>query len=246
MDSYAQASNSYIHEELKQRAEAIARASHLFETSAQRFAEGLNADFASSVLIRIYLTCPFKRLHPIEEEFAKQAAKSAGVEDQLRDDTQVLCLMGTKGRRPQWGDRRQSKGHLAIPLVSSKFVQRIPMIARLLKEFGIGTDWLDVGDKTSLIARSLGRLATVFYVPDAATFRDHANRLVIPAQDFVTENRVKTVFGVGGAYVNGYICAILCFVSESLDRSVAERFLPIINFYKHATASMVTSGRLFA
>jgi hypothetical protein len=245
MLSYAEASNRYFHDDLKQRTTTIAGTQTL-EAAAQRFAEELYSDFASSVLVRLYVTIPYDHLPLSVKAFVNQAACSADVEDQIRDDTLVLCLMGTKGKRVEWRDRRHSKNHLAIPLVSSKFVQRIPMITRLLKEFGIGTDWLDQPDKHNMICKSLGKVATLFYVPDAATFRDHDNRLVIPAQDFVSQNGVKTVFGVGGAYANGYICTILCFVSETLDRSVVDRFLPIINFFKQATTSAVMKGRLFA
>jgi hypothetical protein len=120
------------------------------------------------------------------------------------------------------------------------------MIARLLGEFGIGTDWLNEADKASIIAKSMGKMATVFFVPDAASFRDSSNRLVIPVQDFVAQNNVKTVFGVGGAYANGSICTVLFFVSETLDRSVVDRFLPVVNFFKHSTTSAVMGGRFFA
>jgi hypothetical protein len=245
MESYTEASNNYFHTDLKNRTTSISNSPTL-EQAAQRFVEELYADFASSVLVRLYSTVPYEKLTPSRKAFVEQIARSAGVTDQIQEDTQVLCLMGTKGKRAEWNDRQQSKGHLAIPLVSAKFVQKIPMIARLLNEFGIGTDWLDREEKTSIITRSLGRIATVFYVPDATTFRDHANRLVIPAQDFVSQNSVKTVFGVGGAYANGYICAVLWFVTETLDRTVVDRFLPVINFFKHATTESVMNGRLFA
>jgi hypothetical protein len=244
MKSYSEASISYFHDDLKRRTRLLGSVSTL-EQAAQIFAGELFSDFDSSVLVRVYTTIPYEKLPPSPRAFADQIARSAGVAAEVRDDTMVLCLMGTKGKRPEWGDRRRSKGHLAIPLVSRKFVQAIPMITRLLNEFGIGTDWLDQPDKTRIITRSMGRIATVFYVPDAATFRDNANRLVIPASDFVTQNNVQTVFGVGGAYANGYICTVLFFLSERLDRSVVDGFLPIINFFKHATTTAAMSGHLF-
>jgi hypothetical protein len=244
MHSYAEATNSYFHVDLKKRTTSIAD-SRTLEQAAQRFVEELYSDFGSSVLVRLYTTIPYEKLPLSRKTFVDQIARLSGISEQIRADTQVLCLMGTKGRRAEWTDRRHSKGHLAIPLVSGKFVQSIPMVTRLLNEFGIGTEWLDRPDKTSIITRSMGKVATVFYVPDATTFRDHANRLVIPAQDFVSQNSVRTVFGVGGAYVNGYICTVLWFVSETLDRAVVDRFMPVINFFKHATTQAVMNGRLF-
>jgi hypothetical protein len=244
MNSCVEATNSYFHDTLKKRTATISKAPTL-EEAAQSFVEGLYADFGTVVLVRLYTTVPYTRLSHTTKPFADNIAKSAGVHDQIGPDTEVLCLMGTQGKRAEWCSRLQSKGHLAIPLVSAKFVQRIPMIARLLGEFGIGTDWLNEADKESIIAKSMGKMATVFYVPDAATFRDSLNRLVIPVQDFVAENNIKTVFGVGGAYANGSICTVLFFMSETLDRSVVDRFLPIVNFFKQSTTSVMMTGRLF-
>jgi hypothetical protein len=246
MLSYIEADHQYLHSTLKNWTAATINPTPTLERAAQLYAEQLFSDFSTSVLIRIYATIPYAALPEKARSFAHRLATSAGVADQLYPDTQVLCLMGTKGKRAEWSDRQQSKGHQAIPLVSSKFVQAIPMITRLLNEFGIGTDWLDLPDKTSMITKSMGKIATVFYVPDAATARDPINRLVIPAQDFVKQNGVKTVFGVGGAYAVGCICTVLCFVSETLDRSVVDRFLPVINFFKQATTRPVMDGRFFA
>jgi hypothetical protein len=245
VNSYVEANNAYFHDTLKKRTAGISGFPTL-EEAAQTFVEGLYADFSSSVLVRLYTTIPYSSLSPSTKQFADKIAKSAGVNEQLRPETNVLCLMGTTGKRSAWRDRTQSRGHLAIPLVSSKFVEKIPMITRLLNEFGIGLDWLNEGDQNTIIAKSMGRMATVFYVPDAATFRDSMNRLVIPMQDFVSENNVKTVFGVGGAYANNQICAVLFFVSETLDRTVVDRFLPIVNFFKHSTTHSVMGGRLFS
>jgi hypothetical protein len=245
VNSYVEANNSYFHDTLKKRTAGISGFPTL-EEAAQTFVEGLYADFSSSVLVRLYTTVPFANVSSSAKAFAEKIAKSANVGDQLRSDTPVLCLMGTTGKRAAWRDRMQSRGHLAIPLISSRFVEKIPMITRLLNEFGIGLDWLNEADQSSIIAKSMGRMATVFYVPDAATFRDSLNRLVIPMQDFVSENNVKTVFGVGGAYANNQICAVLFFVSETLDRTVVDRFLPIVNFFKHSTTHSVMGGRLFA
>jgi len=245
VNSCVEATNSYFHDTLKKRAAMMSSAPTL-QAAAQTFVDGLCGDFSTAVLVRLYTTVPYGSLTPTTRSFADNIARSAGVHDQVGPETQVLCLMGTHGKRAAWCERAQSKGHLAIPLVSSKFVQKIPMIARLLGEFGIGTDWLNEADQSSIIAKSMGRMATVFYVPDASTFRDSFNRLVIPVQDFVTENNIKTVFGVGGAYANGSICTVLFFVSETLDRSVVDRFLPIVNFFKQSTTPAVMSGRLFA
>src|SRR5512144_2112177 len=99
-----------------------------------------------------------------------------------------------------WNDRRNSQGHVGIPLATSDFIEAIPMMSRLLKELGMGLDWIDSND-TSMVARALGSSSGLFYVPDAALEIDAKGRKVIAGQDFVKTHGVKTVFGMGGAFI---------------------------------------------
>jgi hypothetical protein len=97
-----------------------------------------------------------------------------------------------------------------------------------------------------MITKTMGRIGAVFHVPDAASYRDRSNRLVIPAQDFVSSQGVKSVIGTRDAYVGGSMVAILCFTKETVPRATAEQFLPVINYFKTGTMGLITSGRLFS
>jgi hypothetical protein len=245
MRTYSEASSDFIHSFLKDKFLRPAMADDRLEGVAQRCADLLYSEFVSSVLVRIYVTCKVADLPQTNRSFVRNVALSANVLDLLKDDSIVLTLVGTRGREPDWNDRRKSRGHTGIPLLSPKFVDTIPMISRLLIEFGIGVDWIGTEGATDIIAKRIGTMASVFFVPDATTYRDRAGRLVIPAQDFVKTYGVKSVFGLGGAYLTGEICTILVFTNERVERKTAESFSSLINFFKASTVRLVTAGAIF-
>lgn len=80
---------------------------------------------------------------------------------------------------------------------------------------------------------------------DAARASDSLGRLIIPAQDFVAANHIVSVFGQGGAYVDGTIVASIFFTREALSRTDAERFAPLASMFKSRTSRLVAAGRLF-
>jgi hypothetical protein len=111
--------------------------SSCLEEAAQRLATVLHTRFEESVVIaRVFFTVPFDRLPQANKDFVQKLAESAGAASQLKPTTPVLSLLGTHGQQAEWNDRRKSKGHMGIPLISSAFVSAIPMISRLLKDFG--------------------------------------------------------------------------------------------------------------
>jgi hypothetical protein len=213
--------------------------------AAQRFAAALQERFASSaVLVRLYGTVPFGSLPDAERRFASGLAAAQGI-DQLDPQTPVLVLLGTRGRRPEWNDRTASRGHLAIPLAGAGFVDRIPMLASLLREIGLDLDWLDSPGE-ALTRRLLGGFNGVFFVPNARVGRDGQGRQVIPAQEFVSAHDVKSVFGMGGAYPWGGFVTAIVFTSEALSRAAAERYAPLVSVFKAASSMLVADRKIFS
>src|SRR5262249_55845410 len=152
------------------------------EEAAQTLASALYTQFAeSAVLARVYVTVPFAALPPRTRAFV-QTQPGAGAT--LNGTTPVLSLIGTQGQNVDWNDRRKSKQHRAIPLISAEFVDGIPMIARLLRELGVPLDWIDSHDARRLVA-TIGSTVGLFYVEDAVRAMDDRGRKVIPAVDFV-------------------------------------------------------------
>src|SRR5215470_11899564 len=170
------------------------------EEAAQALAAALYAQFAeSAILARVYVTVPFAAL-PLPTRAFVQALPGAAAA--LTGITPVLSLVGTQGQKADWNDRRNSRQHGAIPLISAEFVDGIPMIARLLRELGVPLDWIDSHDAQRLVT-TIGSTVGLFYVEDAVQAVDDRGRKVIPAMDFVFDYEVKSVFGAGGAYSDG-------------------------------------------
>jgi hypothetical protein len=199
--------------------------------------------YSSSLsLARVYASAPYRALPPANREFVDVLAGAKGFV--ITDETQILSLLATRGKQPAWNDRRKSKGHVGMPLVSSAFVESMPMLSRLLTDLGVGLEWINRADFD--MQTTLADWSGLFYVPDARTTRDRQNRHVIPAQDFVRDEGVRTVFALGGSYPGGTILAMILFTCEDVVKSSAERFMPLTTAFKQGTASLVREGHIFA
>lgn len=225
---------SVLTAELEQRLQGTTT----LESAAQGFVDVLADRFPTIVLARVYATMPLYRLPPREQAFARRVSSRAS------DETLTLTLLGTRGAAPEWNDRRSSQGHVAIPLVDQRFVAEVPMVAALLRALGVDLAWFDV-PRDVMARRLVGGFNGVFHVPDARTATDEAGRNVIPAQDFVAQHGVKSVFGVGGSWLNGWMAAAIVFCRESVSQSDATAFAPLASAFKLATMHHVAAGRIF-
>ena len=217
------------------------------EDAAQHYMSILYETLSESiVLARLFAAIPFGELPETNKAFVASLAESAGIGELIRDRTLVLSLLGSRGYKPEWNDRRNSQGHVGIPLASSDFIDRIPMMSRLLKQLGAGIDWIDADD-TELVARTFENLSGVFHVRDAKTEVDNQGRKIIAAQDFVEAESVKTVFGIGGCYLGtSLFFTTIVFLREFLEKDVVERFMLQANKFKTATLDLVDDGKIFA
>jgi hypothetical protein len=215
------------------------------EEAAQRFAALFHETYPVSVaLARVYFTVAHVDLPALDRAFVAALLATADVLA-IAEQTAVLSLVGTSGAEPAWCDRRRSRGHLAIPLVDAAFVEAIPMLARLLTELGVDIASLSLGGG-AVARRLLGGFNGLFYVPDARDALDVRGRQIIPAQDFVALHRIRTVFGMGGAYMRGTLVTAIVFSRESLDRPSAERLATLVSDFKLATEPLVSAGKIYA
>jgi hypothetical protein len=216
------------------------------EQAAQRVTHVLYEAFTESVVLaRVYATVPFGQLPETNRTFVTNLAASNEIAPLVGIDTLILSLLGTRGLQPEWNDRRKSEGHAGIPLASAAFVEKIPMVSRLLKEVGLDLDWIDNRD-TDAISKILGGVSGIFYVQDAAQATDNQGRKIIPAQDFVEANDVKTVFGLAGGYAaSTTFVTIIVFCRETLDKPQAELFSPLINAFITNTIFLASAGAVF-
>ena len=212
------------------------------QAAAQRFTRLLVETYPTVVLARLFLVLPASALPAAEQEVARGLVGDSGV---LKPKTRVLSLLGTAGRHPDWNDRARSHGHLAIPLIDRSFVRGAPMIAKLLADLEVDLAGLDSGLPIAT-RRMVGGSNGTFYVPDAITAIDDRGRYIIPARDFVTRHGVRTVFGMGGAYLDGTLAVAIVFTSELLDRVMVGRFPSFIANFKMATARAQAADALYA
>lgn len=217
---------------------------HLQE-AAQKCARIIYEEFQESiVLARVFATLAFKDLPSRDKAFITDLANLKQIVSLLGDKTPVLSLLGTYGARSEWSNRYNSQGHLGIPLVTSSFVDSIPMVSRLMSDMGIGLDWFDQSEP-NLLVKSFGRTTGVFYVRDARTRVDQQNRKIVSAQDFVAAEGIRTVFGLGGSYLNGSFLTMIIFTRETIEQPQAERFMSLVNTFKIATMSLVMKKAIF-
>jgi hypothetical protein len=188
----------------------------------------------SCVLVRLYLTLPFARLEPALQAFARRALvlgeggqHRASIADaahlaQTPPDPGMRCLtlLASAGSRPEWGDRRRSRAHQAIPLPSPRVVERAPMVAQLIRQLGL--DLADVVRPSSaLLGDAAGRTHNVFHVEEAL------GSPYIPAQaEFVVPCGVRSVLGFGGL-LHDELFAVVLFSRVPIPASSADRFRTI-------------------
>ncbi len=232
--------------ELQNKTKGIADECNTLADAAQQYMSILYDELKESIILtRLFATIPFKDLPKSNKEFVMTLAHSSGVSKQIKEETLILSLLGTRGAKPEWNDRHKSKGHAGIPLASSDFIDKIPMMSRLLKQLGAGIDWIEETD-TKLVAKTFKSISGVFYVKDAETEVDNKGRKIIAAQDFVKEEKVKTVFGIGGSYVKtSLFFTNIIFLREFIEKQIAEQFMLQASKFKIATTGLVVHGKIF-
>ena len=230
---------------LWQSVEPQVEGAEALEQGAQALARGLHTQFEESVVIaRVFATVPYGDLPEFNRNFVDSLAEGAGAQDDLNASMPVLSLIGTHGQEAAWCDRKQSQGHIGIPLISSSFVGAIPMITRLIQELGLSLDWVDSQDSAVLV-ETIGHSARLFFVENAADTKDSEGRDVIAAQDFVSAFGVKSVFGTGRAYDGGRLAVIVAFCRDQISRETAAKFIDLANLFHSKTIGLAAEGKIF-
>jgi hypothetical protein len=129
-----------------------------------------------------------------------------------------LTLLGSVGDQPTWNGRRSSTGHQAIPLPSADIIEKAPMIAQLVRQFGL--ELTDIVQPTTDLVRGLGgKTYGVFHVPEAP------GSPYIPAQkDFVLKFGIRSVVGFGGSLPSDDLFAVILFARVPISSETADRF----------------------
>ncbi len=188
----------------------------------------------SCALVRFYKTHKYRDLEPDLQEFARGIMGGAPE----TPDINCLTLLGTAGDNPAWNSRANSNGHKAIPLVSEEFVAGIPMLARLLSQFGVELSQV-VSPEADLAANLGMKTFNSFYIPEAQ------GSPYIPAQDdFIVPNGVQSALGVGGVLGSGDLFVLIIFSKTAIPEQTASRFSALAAGLHESVAPFV-GGRVF-
>ncbi len=194
------------------------------EATARRLCRYFYDDLATGdgeracALVRCYKTHRFSGLPNDLKQYATRALRSVDATAPVSNAMRCLTLIGTVGDESTWNERQLSSGHQAIPLPSPQIVERAPMIAQLISQFGL--ELSDVVRPTADVMQRLeGRTYGVFHVEEAA------GSPYIPAQaQFVDRYNIRSVVGFGGSLITGDLFAIILFTRTLVSSEIAERF----------------------
>ena len=233
---------------LGQKMEPYLKECRNLETAAQKYIDTIYEEYSESlVLLRMFVSVPYSALPQFNQQFVMDLATEKGVAGELKNETPVLSLIGTRGKEPEWNNRQQSKGHVGIPLVSQNFIDTSPMLSRLFSDLGLKLSWITEPDSGSSIDAS-NDLAGIFFVENAKESMGSQGCKIIPVQSFVDAYNICTVFGIGGRYQLGShnIVAMIFFTKENFRPAIARKFLPLISLFKTFTEKHVLQQRIFS
>ena len=168
-------------------------------------------------LVRFYKTHPFGSLNDDLQRFARRILRGQPESPAMR----CLTLMATIGEQPEWNATETSVGHQAIPLPSPEIVSQVPMIANLIKQFGLEIDAVLTPDPYFLMELEQ-RTYNVFHVSQAV------GSSYIPAQrEFVIPFGIHSVLGFGGMLPSGNLFVVILFSKAHIPRETADLFKPL-------------------
>mgnify|MGYP001100669074 CR=1 FL=1 len=192
----------------------------------------------SIVLGRIFHLLEMRDLPDYDKNFVNTFAEKVGVSHQLNRETKVLSLMATIGKEEAWNNRTLSGGHLGIPLVSTDFLNGIPMMASLLNSIGVMIPGV-IDAKKIDIDSPFGYQGT-FVVESAKEALDAQNRKVITNQDFVEKYQIQSVIGFGNQqFINSSFSVAVFFLSDSISKE--DKNVRAFNSLLNVTLSKVSN-----
>jgi hypothetical protein len=170
----------------------------------------------SCALVRFFVSQQYGELDAELQGFARSLLGSAPP-----SYTKCLTLLATAGALPAWNSRHASAGHKALPLTSEDSIARSPMIAQLIRQFGVDVGAFVAPEPTFMVDVAQHNF-NVFHVPEALGSPS------IPAQkEFVEPFGVRSVLGFGGLLPGTELFAIIIFSKQPIPRSTADLFRPL-------------------
>jgi len=218
------------------------------EEIAQAFVDIIFERFKDSlVLLRLFSSLPYSALPSQDQKLVEKQAKDSGIIHLYNNSTPVLTLLGTRGQRPEWNQRATSQGFRCIPLVSSGYVASLSMLSMQFKSMNFDLALLDEWESTIITNAHAHEFTGMLYVNHAGIDKDEQGRMVVPRQEFVSENDVKTALGFGTGYSDyPTIVTLFAFTNETLNKTAMEPFSSLLQNYLSISGDLLKGRRIFA
>jgi len=120
------------------------------------------------------------------------------------------------------------------------------MLCRQFESVGFDLGLIDDWETKVAATGRADRYRGMLYIRDAAIERDSQGRMIVPKQDFVAANGVRTTLGLGSGY-SGHptMVTLFAFTGETIERPVVESLAKLLDGFISSTESLVGQGRLF-
>jgi hypothetical protein len=218
------------------------------EEAAQAFVGTLYRYFQrSTVLIRLFTIVPYSQLAEADRQFVNRKGAEIETASLITETTPVFTLLGTRGRKPDWNDRRSSQHFRCIPLASTAFVSSLSMLSRQFRSVGLDPDLIDNWEVAVSACGRADQYSGMLYIRDAGEDRDEQGRMIVPKQDFVAANNVRTVLGFGRGYADHpTLVTLFVFTDEFIEKSSIVPLGSLLDAYMAFSADLVRQGNVFS
>jgi len=217
------------------------------EEAAQGFVGVLYDYFCDSlVLLRLFITLRYDQLPEEDRRFVDGRGRATNTSHLIHDSTPIFTLLGTRGKKPEWNDRRASAHFRCIPLASTAFVASLSMLSRQFESVGLELGLIDSWEANVASIGRADQFRGMLYIGDAGIDKDLQGRMIVPRQDFVAESGVKTCLGFGSGYAgHPTLVTMFAFTNETIARQTVEPLAALLDGFMNVSEVPVIQGRLF-
>jgi hypothetical protein len=214
---------------------------------AQRFVDTVYERFSDSlVLLRLFTTVRYDELPEEDRLFVDGRGRDTNTSHLIRSATPVFALLGTRGAKREWSDRRASAHFRCIPLASTAFVSSLSMLSRQFESVGLDLSLIDAWEAKVTATGRADQFRGMLYIGDAGIDKDSQGRMIVPKQDFVAASGVKTTLGFGSGYAgHPTLVTLFAFTNEYIEPAVVRPMAILLDRYLNASEELVKQGRVF-
>lgn len=218
------------------------------ERLAQAFVDIMYEYFQESlVLLRLFSSVPYAALPAQDKQLVDKKAHDSGTAHLCNDGTPILTLVGTRGKQSDWNERQKSRGFRCIPLISGEYVASLSMLSMQFRKMNLDPGLFDRWDAAIVARGRADEYSGMLYVENAGIDKDELGRMIVPRQDFVAENNVRTALGFGAGYAHHpTIVTLFAFTNEILSESMMKPFGSLLEAYISISKELVGKGRILS